>query len=222
MCPFYEKDTKDYLQFLNKLDGSTIGGAPVVVERVVNEGISYGQYSKMFDKYGNFDHYILTEDDYLPIADDFDTTLVQMFNDFHKRRNCGFLCGLTKENVHLRDKDQASTFRANAPWHLRPKQYPAKNYGAISWGITNRRVLNDIKAIFGHLPFGPRPKRGGKNQRGFSKGFALAGYTHQDVTETHCTLYWDELGHFEHFGLKSNPMIFAPLQHFGLPKVKLL
>lgn len=56
-----------------------------------NQGWSYGSWHHAVQKYQGFDHYLFLEDDYAFVKDDFDTTLVQMWEE-REYREVEFLC----------------------------------------------------------------------------------------------------------------------------------
>ena len=82
-----EAGFKRYIQTLP----STVGNSNLILERRKNIGVSYGAYNHAFKKYhADFDYFILMEDDWLPMEDNFDTTLVKILND---RPETAYLCG---------------------------------------------------------------------------------------------------------------------------------
>lgn len=189
--PTNPNDLPEYKRFMNGLK-SLENNVPIVVERLPNKGRSYGQYSRIFDKYrSQFDYYIFMEDDYVPVMDNFDTKLVEKFDKLHEEKNCGFLCGMV-ERVKFRIKEP------NQPLHA-----------AIAWGISSYNVLERIWEENGMLPHDTNIKyRDGQNL--FSWGFMKSGYTLQDVLDEYCTTYWSK--EVEYYGDKKKPIIFAPLE----------
>lgn len=84
-CP---NELPNYTSCIDNLK-SLKDGTPIVVHEMPNEGMSYGQYSRIFDLYRDqFTHYLFMEDDYVPVEDDFDTILADMFDEKEK---CGYL-----------------------------------------------------------------------------------------------------------------------------------
>tara|TARA_Y100000034_G_scaffold104648_1_gene131370 strand:- start:24932 stop:25870 length:939 start_codon:yes stop_codon:yes gene_type:complete len=68
----------------------------VVIERE-NRNQSYGSWAKAYEIFRDkFDYYIFIEDDYLFVQDNFDTTLVDLFQS---KPNCGYLCSLYTEDM---------------------------------------------------------------------------------------------------------------------------
>lgn len=186
--PNNPKEPTAYSQWMQQLNGKQYNGASVVVEAMKNEGYSYSQYSKIYAKHSDFDYFIFTEDDYLPVIDNFDVELVRMFEEERTKNNCGYLCGLV-EKVGFRRG------RKDGPYHA-----------AISWGITSSEVLKRI----GEIPF---DKKGHHQQVVFSCGFTNAGYTLQDVLKEYCCPYYRKSTTLEYHGDSEKPVIVAPIQY---------
>jgi hypothetical protein len=104
---------------MENLDGSLLGTAIIKVLQVDNKYQSYSQYIEAFDP--NFDYHIFTEDDYVPVTDDFDQILIDEFDQAHENQRCGYLCG-----------GAWACPATNSPW------------AAISWGISSNKVLADV------------------------------------------------------------------------------
>jgi hypothetical protein len=152
---------------------------------MINEGYSYGQYSKMFDCHSGFDYYILTEDDYVPVEKNFDSKLI----DFYRKSGCGFLCGSAEpvlvEGVEIE------------PW----------NHAAISWGIASKEVLNENKKTHGRVLFqGPDHP-----QVNFSWGFVSSGFNIEDVREEYCVPFHGADETIRYYGDKTKPTLFEPI-----------
>jgi hypothetical protein len=63
---------------------------PVKVLFRENAGYSYGSWNHAYEVYGTeFSHYILAEDDYVPVADGFDDRIVKLTDE-----EGGYVCGL--------------------------------------------------------------------------------------------------------------------------------
>lgn len=181
--PHNYRESKKYTEWMKNLNGSEINGTPVVVENITNEGYSYGQYSKMFDRHDDFDYYILTEDDYVPVKNNFDLKLV----DFYKRSECGFLCGLSTPVLA----------EGAEPW----------NHAAISWGITSKEVLKENKKTYGRVLFhGPDLA-----QVNFSWGFTSSGFKIEDVRKEYCVPFHGPDKTIKYYGDRKKPTLFEPV-----------
>lgn len=85
-----KQELPEYTEFVRTIS-EKIGDTPVTILRRSNIGMSYGAYTHAFKKYVNeFDYFILMEDDYLPVEDYFDTTLVNMLKE---AVGTAYLCG---------------------------------------------------------------------------------------------------------------------------------
>ena len=85
-------------------------------------GVSYSQYRKAFQKYPNFDFYILMEDDWVPCQPCFDELLLSEW------------------------KNQFSTIRCNAYlclWYTAIMRY--KKHAAISVGLISQKALSELR-----------------------------------------------------------------------------
>lgn len=189
--PSCSTESQDYVDWMNGIDGTKIGGATVVVERMKNKGYSYGQYSKMFSKHSDFDYYIFTEDDYVPVQHDFDAELVRMYNQL----DCGYLCGMVR-TVNFRRLGSSDD---DSPLHA-----------AISWGISSKNVLDDIVAKTGSI-YDKKTRL--HSQIAFSLTFMNAGYEIHDVMESYCCPYFQKETNIEYFGNPDNPVLIVPIQY---------
>lgn len=82
-------ENRNYEQFINNLP-QEINGVPLVILRRENTGMMFGAWFHAYKKYNDFDYYFVTEDDYVPVIDNFDTIFSSSINE-----NCGFLCPKT-------------------------------------------------------------------------------------------------------------------------------
>ena len=129
--PRYDSEDQQFTTYLRGLS-SLDDGTPIVVHYAPNKAMSYGQWSRIFELYRKqFTHYIFIEDDYVPVKDEFDSTLVNMYEK--KRKDdplLGFLCGLVLGRGLT-------------------KKHPL--HAAISNGISSSDVLQEIFKKFGTL-----------------------------------------------------------------------
>ncbi len=79
-----------------------IKDTPVVVIDTENTLSSYGPYNLVFEKYrSKFDYYMLCEDDYVPVQDEFDQILIKLIE---KKPGVGYLCsrvGIQSDNTKI-------------------------------------------------------------------------------------------------------------------------
>lgn len=183
-----------YIQSLKNLDD----GTPIKVCPMPNKGMSYGQYSNMFNKYrGEFTHYILIEDDYVPYVDNFDQILADKFDILHEEENCGFLCNLVLDNSGM--FDQKCLYK----------------HAAISNGITSDNALSDVWEECGSLPHnvifnGDIPMQ--QEQITFSQGFLRAEYEIHDLLPEYRGLYYQSDEDIMRIYGNSFEDLFVPMQ----------
>jgi len=86
--PKNPKEDPEYKQYMNSL-GSLDLGIPITVLPTPNVGMSYGQYSAVFEKFGTeCEYYIFMEDDYVPVIDYFDEKLLEILME----KDCDYIC----------------------------------------------------------------------------------------------------------------------------------
>jgi len=166
--PENPKEAQKYTRYIRGLKALN-DGTPIVVHKMENQGMSYGQYSHLFKIYRDqFTHFVLCEDDYVPVLNNFDVVLADMFDEFHESKNCGFLCGLLFNH--------SGRFGRKFPLH-----------GAISNGITTNKVLNKVWNDHGCLPSGSDPH---KAQIVFSQAFLKSGFTLQEYVNQYRSIFY--------------------------------
>jgi hypothetical protein len=191
-------ETKEYSRFMNEIEtqGRLKDGTIVEVLRVKNEGASYGQFSKAFEKYRrSFDRYIFTEDDYVPVIDNFDDILV----DLYETKKAGYLCGLVIENV--------GDYGRNVIKH-----------GAVSTGIIGIECLEKIYGIYGKIPY--EAKTACRSQIKFTRAPLHSGYEICDYASEHRVLYWSHKN-ISVYGDPKKKDIFVPIQFLENPELYL-
>lgn len=198
-CPANPDMSDNYRDFLEQLE-SLPDGTPIVVYHTPNEGMSYGQYSYMFEQCRDqFTHYILIEDDYVPCVDCFDTTLVEWFDKLYASENCGYLCGLVL--------NKKGRFGIGC-------QFP---HAAVSNGITSNEVLSTIwdqyECLPHHIVYSGSAIPLKQEQIVFSEAFLDAGYTIRDMlSEYRCLYYKSDNDVIKVFGAAKKDLI-VPLQY---------
>lgn len=196
--PYNPDERKTYTDWIMGLT-QTAGGIPIKVHSVPNIGRSYGQWSRMFDIYRNqFTHYIFIEDDYVPVKDNFDQILVEMFEEHSAKNHCGFLCGLI-----LDDTGRYGTI-------ISPR------HAAIANGISSNAVLNQVRNTHGCLP---HDKKGYDiGQILFSEGFVQSGFTLQEYVDHFRCLYWQHSSKVRwYWDGKHNEDLIVPIQCLDRP-----
>lgn len=86
------KNTEEPVQFRDLIDNipEKIGETPIKIIETKNTHSSYGPYHYVYSLYKEtFDYYILIEDDYVFVKNNFDDILVKIM----KKTKCGYLCG---------------------------------------------------------------------------------------------------------------------------------
>jgi hypothetical protein len=160
--PSNPDESASYTEYITNLTQLN-DGTPIVVMPMENDGLSYGQWSRIFEKYQNdFDYFIFNEDDYSPVTDNFDQIMLTKFNELE---DCGFLCGLKFEG----DRYKVPQGSEPLPCHA----------GSV-FGITSTKILKEIWQKYGALPHESGIKNG---QMKFSDAFLECGYI-EDITET--------------------------------------
>lgn len=75
---------------------------PIVVINCENYGFSLGQWLKSYELYNNFDYYIFMEDDYFMNLNNYDTILINLFNQFFE--DVGVLCSTVNGSENYKIK----------------------------------------------------------------------------------------------------------------------
>lgn len=189
--PYNPSELPDYTKYIKKLN--KINDTPIVVESMENNGRSYGQYNRIFAKYKNqFKYWIFMEDDYVPVLNNFDRELINLFEENkNKHKRGGFLC-------------QWATKWLGNPYHA-----------AISNGITDNDSLNKVWNKFGGCL--PHDKIGYKNgQVTFSRAFLDAKLFLKDIKDKYRTPYFHLTAGIQEFAPKNSKYIFVPIQMLNI------
>ena len=161
VVPHNPDEPEDFREYLNSLKDI------VVLDKSENVGASYGCWSWTYLKYKNkFDYYIFMEDDYYFIEDNFDKTMVEMYESSY---NCGYLCGFVSK-------------KSSTHW-------PGNSNGIIS-----SKVFDEYHKKAGGFLFDSEVKDGEytkeSGQISFGKGFTKIGYKIHDITSRYGCLHW--------------------------------
>ncbi len=188
--PYNENESIEYNSYMRKLrdKGRLEDGTPIDVVRMVNRGLSYGQWGRIFEKYrSKFDHYILVEDDYLPVLDNLDTVLLDMCTG-------GYLCGLV--------------FNESGRYGV-----VIQEHGAISNGIISAECLEATYKKFGYIPDGVATNT--NSQITFTKAPREVGQAlHEYIASgEYRSVFWDNHGIVIYGKSLHAKDIFIPVQY---------
>ena len=187
--PHNPDDSDEYKDFMFSLK-SLEDGTPIVVMPMINEGLSYGQWSRIFDHYRDqFSHYILIEDDYVPVQDNFDGIMADILYNSGKDFICG-MCANKGDNFgHGSCKEPHS---------------------AISNGIATCETL---EGVYGETGFYDPNARDAKHQISFSNRFINNGFKIGDYIHRYRCLYWPHRDLFRmYWDGKHEEDLIVPLQ----------
>lgn len=185
-CSKETKEFKDYLRYLAELPKWTVIRRP-------NAGLSYGSYSDAFastvgEGRDHPDWWIFTEDDYVPVLDNFDREMCDMFRELPR---CGYLCG--------------------AAWKGPHDQFPF--HAGMSVGISTHEIWLKVFREHGMLP---HQKSGdgyaAMNQVNFARPVIKLGLRIMDVRSKFCVIYYKQSTRAYTFHEKRLPALWAPLQ----------
>lgn len=189
--PQNDQELYSYRKYMQSIDGTTINGTPVKVIKTPNRFQSYGQYISAFNKFGHeFDYFIFTEDDYVPVMNEFDDLMIDHFEKAFEEKRCGYLCGYSC-----------------------PCQYISVLWAGVSWGITRSNILFDVGFDFHKLQepvagIGDYPKC----QFLFSAIFINGLYTICDLSADYSIGFLHKDDHVKYWGDGSEELI-APIQY---------
>lgn len=188
--PSKRPEFEDFLKSLKQ-----VSGVPVVVHDVHNIGRSYGQWARIYEKYRcQFDYYIFVEDDYAPVLDNFDSVLIDMYEE----QKCGFLCGMI--------------FDETGRYGMRTDQ----KHAGVTNGIASSAALEQVRDMFCCLPHDMGEYANG--QILFSKGFIDAGLELGEYIQSgeYRCLYYQHNKEIRIYGPNKNGKdIFSPKQIIG-------
>lgn len=168
--------------FRNKIPDS-INGVPVEILERPNIGLSYGSFSDAYEMYRiNFDYYILMEDDYVFVSDNYDEILLDKINSCKK---CGFVCAYYRKEHAAVYLGIASSIAMEKIW---------KKYGKLPHSSTSEYRLNESEG-----------------QIGQSKAFVETGSSILDITDKYKISYRKPNMSIEWFGNLQNPTLIEPV-----------
>jgi hypothetical protein len=195
VAPYNKGELARDTEYLSGLEGTVVGGTPVIVVRRENRGHSYGGYSHVYGLDRNadnaFDYYIFMEDDYAFVQDNFDQKMINMFE---RKNNCGYLCPLVTD-------------------------FEGKRHAAISNGVASREVLEKIWEKHGCLPSSNfTTTYHCQSQLQFSWAFLDVGYELHDFTDSYNVLF-NETGKCIRFGAQPRTLMAAVQFNTSYPEL---
>lgn len=174
----YRPNVREYLEELS---------SKYTVWRRPNIGCSYGAWDHAFRQIPDYDYYILMEDDYVPVQDNFDTKLVNLI----EQHQSAYLCTMIG-------------------WGCGGGTLP---HAAISNGIVNGNVVRNVLARGGfrfsdrHIDIGTDGRAG---QVTFSQDF-LSGGAITDFTDVYKAPFW-HVDRLVNYGDWAPEVLLAPYQ----------
>ena len=207
-------EPKEFREYISSLP-SVIGSTKIVIIERPNIGYSYGGYSEVFDKYKEeFEYYMLMEDDYTFMLDNFDKIMINEMQD-EKCAFATFWVRLGYKKLILRrierklDNDKTLIQSVN-------KYYPDEYYFPIvSVGMVKSKAMSDVCKKYGHMPFSKSNKHQNNKIEGqfaLSTVFQQVGWHITDVNTKYRVSCFSHEGAVAHKGPKEHPIILAPIQ----------
>lgn len=206
-------EPSSYREYLNNLPNK-IGNANVVLIERPNEGFSYGGYSEVFSRYHEqFDYYVLMEDDYMYMVDNFDAIMLKYMQS---NSRCGFVSfwmADSSKNEQLGRLNQTKEAKIIKGIH---KYFPDTfKFPRISVGLVRSKTLQDIWNTFGALPYST-----GANHREckFIGQFGLSAIMQKlqwilaDMLPDCRVIGFGPNGEIVEYGPKDKPLFIAPIQ----------
>lgn len=163
-----DKEHHSYIPEIENLVPNKILNTNVTIITRENKGFSYGAWNDVIEtQINNYDYFILNEDDYYFVQDNWDQYLIDKFNSY---TDCGYVCPLVKEPVY-------------------PHEY--QKHAAHSSGITSAKVLKDVIDKFGKLPFNNSNDYAGGvlSQIDVTHAFIETGYNIYDIRDDYRVLF---------------------------------
>ena len=184
-------ESKLYRTALGSLP-SKIGNADVQLIEQPNKGMSYGLFDLAYRTYKDaFDYYILLEDDYTFVMNNFDAFLIKRFK---AKKNCGYLCGYIEQS---------------------------SQHAVSITGIVSKESLQSVFCAYSSLPHAMSKKSAGNypaneyyGQYSFSKAFSACGMKLYDIASDCNVPFWSLDGSIIWIGGydSSKKSLFMPIQ----------
>lgn len=148
-----KEEPHSYRRFLESLP-SKVGSARVVLLERPNVGYSFGAYSEVYGRYrGDFDYYLLMEDDYAFAQDDFDTILWAKLRQDEKNGMASFVCEAQKKDwlMHrARNEQPIGSDMADIVEKYVPDSFV---FPRIMVGLVRQPALEAVYREYGRLPY---------------------------------------------------------------------
>lgn len=208
------EEPPEFRDFLNSLPPTVRHAQVVLIERP-NVGFSYGGYSDVFAKYRtSFSHYILMEDDYTYVMDDFDAIMMQKMEDANK---CGFVSfwnaqGTKKQMLDRLPKMKNNLLMAEAIEKYFPEEF---YYPRIALGLMNSKMLDDVYTHYGTLPYASGANHGEckiEGQFGLSVVGQKFGWSVEDLTPEYGVVGFGPLGEIQTYNPKNKEIFVKAIQ----------
>lgn len=180
-----------YVNALKELELENKGCKIEILDRP-NSMVAYGSWSDAYAKYRQeFDYYILMEDDYLPVKDNFDTILVDLLNE----KKAGYLGAFLSTTSCVPD---------------------GRKHMGITNGIASKEALEAVFLKFGCLMAQYVEPNYWLNQVNFSLAFMDAGYTIADWSDKFRVPFWYAQGsNMMEFAPNAPDEIIIPMERIG-------
>jgi hypothetical protein len=144
------KELKSYSEFVKSIP-PRIGKAKTEILRRPNIGISFGAYHDAFKAFGDkFEHFILTEDDYVFLEEGFDRKLVEAISRNPKIGLTSFVLEpSSREMMMNRAVKEVPPAAAKRFQEFCPESFA---WPRVMIGIARSKALRDVVTRFGELP----------------------------------------------------------------------
>lgn len=184
--------TQEHNHYLEILKELKCNGCKIEILDRKNEMVAYGSWSDAYAKYRKtFDYYILMEDDYVPVKDNFDSILINMLND----KKAGYLGAFLSTTSCVPD---------------------GRKHMGVTNGIASSEAMEAVFLKFGSLMAQYVEPMYWLNQINFSLAFLDAGFTLADWSEKFRVPFWYAQGaSMMDFAPNAADEIIAPLEKVG-------
>jgi len=209
-------EPKSYKDFINRLP-QMINNTKIEVMRRSNIGYSYGGYSDVFERYRKqFDYYLLMEDDYVFMLDNFDDI---MLNDFKVDDKIGsatfWLCEDFKYRILSRTRKLNFEDRKSIADAIN-KYFPDTfSFPRVAVGLVKSDTLNDVWEKFGTLPYAKSNAHGAcklEGQIGLFAAMQMVGWKLVDTNINYRIAAYSPDGKILENGPIDKPLLLNPIQ----------
>ena len=186
------QELSTYTEFVKTIP-TTIGNTPVTLIRRPNKGVSYGAFTHAFNIFvDDFDYFIIVEDDWIPVEDHFDTTLVAMMQE---NPNTAYLC----------------------LWKTEERGYGPETFAGIPHGIIASPVIKKVQAHgnFKYVPSKGANSDGASSQVMFSRSVLPFGDI-ADVTHKYPFIFYETSTDVLTYDEENTAVIIVPYQYLEI------